>query len=366
MKKIKALYVHIPFCKDICSYCNFIKMYKDEKVVDLYLTSLKSEYDALNINELNTIYIGGGTPSCLSNEQLERLLSFFDNIKLPKDYEFTIEANPESLSEEKIVILKNHRVNRVSLGVQTFNSTLAKLLNRKHDYKTVKEVVSNLNKHGLTNYSFDFIYGIPLQTKAMVKTDMERAAGLHPKHISAYSLQVEENTMLYINGYRQADDNIQREYYDFIYDYLNSNGYKRYEISNFAIPGYESKHNMTYWKNEEYYAIGVSAASYVNRVRSTNTKSITDYILGKNDKESIEITDSDYMFEELMLGLRMDKGVSLKTFEEKIGVSLVSAYKKEIDYFTGKKMLELTPTHLRTTYDGSLLLNSVLLKFMDN
>ena len=199
---INSLYVHIPFCDCICSYCDFCKMIYSETFSNKYLDVLIKELKGLNIkNKLKTIYVGGGTPSCLSLEQLEKLLSNL-YVYLDKDYEFTIEINPESVNEEKIKLFSKYGINRVSIGIQTFDEKILSFLNRRHKYKDVKNCVELLNKYNISNYSFDFIYGINDQNIEIISNDINIAVSLNPKHLSFYSLILEDNTMLKVNKYK--------------------------------------------------------------------------------------------------------------------------------------------------------------------
>lgn len=364
MEKVNALYVHIPFCNEICSYCDFVKVYSDEKIIDKYLGCLEKELCEYRIKELKTIYIGGGTPSCLSDKQLEKLLSIFSAIKLDNEYEFTIEANPESLSESKIKILSRYGVNRVSLGIQTFDERLLKLLNRKHTLEDVTKVVSNLNKYGIFNYSFDFIYALPFQTIEGINKDMDIAFSFNPKHLSFYSLLIEEHTRLYIDGYREREDEKQREMYDFIYDKLSNNGYSRYEISNFSLPGFQSKHNKVYWHDEPYYAIGVSASGYKGNIRYTNTKSLTKYLDGINEKSIENIDVEDNIVEFIMLGLRLDEGISISEYKRRFKEDFLTKYNGVLEKLINNKMIKIDGDRVKTTYDGSLVLHQIIEMFM--
>lgn len=358
----KSLYVHIPFCEHLCSYCNFIKIYYDEKIVDEYLYYLEKELQEFHIENLDTIYIGGGTPSSLNEKQLDKLLQILSKIPLNNNYEYTIEANPENLSKEKIMLFKKYGVNRISLGIQTFDEKIGKLLNRKHNFEMVKEAVNNLNSIGIDNYSFDFIYAVPFQTKEIINKDIDMSLSLNPKHLSFYSLLIEKNTLLYIQKYQEAEDTIQRDFYDFIYEKLKENGFKRYEISNFSKPNYESKHNLTYWLDEKYYAIGLSASGYIDDNRYTNTKSMTEYLKGNTKRNIIKISKNDEIFEYIMLNLRLDKGIDLSDFFQKFKIDLLKEKEKEIKELEKRKLIFIKENHLKTTYNGSLLLHSVIEK----
>jgi len=361
MKKISSLYVHIPFCDHICSYCDFCKMFYNEEMVDRYLDVLINEFDNLNINhKLKTIYIGGGTPSSLNLFQLEKLLVFF-SVKLDKEYEFTVEVNPESLSEDKVKLFSKYGVNRVSIGVQSFDSRILNILNRKHSYENVKKCVSLFNKYDISNYSFDFIYGIKDQELNVIEKDLFLALELKPKHLSFYSLILEDNTLLKVNKYVEEDEDVVRNQYDYIYSKLKENKYNRYEVSNFSLKGYESKHNLVYWNNEEYYAIGVGASSYVNGIRYTTSRNITNYLKGKIDKEKYEVErEKEY----IMLKLRLDEGINLSEYKSMFCDDFLLKYKQVIDELLKKSLVKVENDCFKTTYEGMMLLDSILVQLM--
>ncbi len=358
---ISSLYVHIPFCDCICSYCDFCKMFYSEKFANQYLSVVIKELEDLKINnKLKTIYIGGGTPSSLNLEQLELLLNSL-SVYLDEDYEFTIEVNPESIDESKINLFSKYGVNRVSIGVQTFNGKILSFLNRHHTYDDVKNCVDLLNKYHINNYSFDFIYGIKNQSLEIIDNDISIASSLNPKHLSFYSLILEDNTMLKVNKYKEIDEDIVREQYDYIYSTLVNKGYKRYEVSNFSLVGYESKHNLTYWNNQEYYAIGVSASSYINGVRYTTSRNISNYLNGVIEKEDYSV-DSEKEY--IMLKLRLDEGIDLKEYKYIFNNDFLVKYKVVVESFIEKKLLKIENNKLKTTYDGMMLLDTILVKLM--
>jgi len=289
MKKITSLYVHIPFCAHICSYCDFCKMLYNKQFCDMYINVLLSELNNLNIkNKLKTIYIGGGSPSCLNCEQLERVLKPLSCF-LDEEYEFTIEVNPENIDEEKVKLFSKYGINRISVGVQSFNNDILSFLNRRHTYTDVRNCCFLFDKYNIFNYSFDFIYGIKNQSIEMIEKDLIYAYSLNPKHLSFYSLILEDNTMLKVNKYEEESEDVVRNHYDFIYSWLIEKGFSRYEVSNFSLPNYESKHNLVYWNCEEYYAIGVGSSSYVGKLRYTTSRNISDYLKGQINKEIYQV-----------------------------------------------------------------------------
>ena len=361
MTKISSLYVHIPFCEHICTYCDFCKMFYNEKLCDKYLNVLINELNNLKIkNKLKTIYIGGGSPSCLNEKELEKLLKEL-NKYLDINYEFTIEVNPENITEEKVKLFKKYGINRVSIGVQSFNKDILNFLGRKHDFNDVKRTVDLLNKYDITNYSFDFIYGIKGLTIEMIKKDLELIFSLNPKHLSFYSLILEDNTIIKVNNYKELDEDNVREQYDFIYDELYKRGYIRYEVSNFAKDNYESKHNLVYWNNEEYYAIGVGASSYVNGIRYTTSRNITKYVNNTIEKESF-ITNKEKEY--IMLKLRLVKGIDLNEYKKLFKKDFFAEYKDITNKFLKNNLLIIDKNYLKTTYNGMMLLDSILVEYM--
>ena len=324
-----SVYIHIPFCSNICSYCDFSKMYYNENYVEKYLDILENEIKEKYKNEIvKTLYIGGGTPSSLKKEQLERLFKIISIFNLSDTCEFTMEANVENLNLEKIKLLKNNNVNRVSLGVQTFDESNLKYLNRKHTKEDVFEVIRLLKENDITNINVDLIYGIDNNIEK-VKKDLEYFLELDISHISCYSLVIEDNTMLKNKNTNYIDEDIEYEMYKYIENTLEENGYIHYEISNYSKHGYESKHNLVYWNNEYYYGFGLSSVSYIDNYRITNTRNLTKY-LNKEYVYSKEYENRKLQIEnELMLGLRKLEGINLKDFKNKYNKNLESIYNIE-------------------------------------
>lgn len=354
---VKSLYIHIPFCDGICSYCDFAKVFSNTFSHKKYLDVLLDEIKSLNIKEdsLNTIYIGGGTPSCLTEEELIYLLSYL-NFHFKNVNEFTLEANPESLSKEKIKICHKYGVNRISLGVQSVNDSILKYLNRQHNKEAVKTVIKSLKDEGIDNFNLDFIYGIPSMSLDDLKDDLSFAKEMNSPHLSFYSLQIEEGTILGNNKTIPLSDEKMRNQYNYIVSYLNQLGYERYEISNFAKKGYESQHNLTYWHDLEYYAAGLSAAGYISNKRYTNTKSMTNYLKGKFNRDVSIISKEDEEFEFLMLNLRLKNGFELTKFKERFKKDFLTAYQNEL-----KKVSDYVEIN-----NGSFRIKDEYLYTMDN
>ena len=284
--KTDAVYIHIPFCNYICAYCDFCKVYYNKKYVNKYLNALEEEIKTNYKGEIITsLYIGGGTPSSLSLGELEKLFNILKIFNLSKDCEITMEANPDSLTIDKIRLLKEYGVNRVSLGVETINKKLQTVIDRRTDKDTVIACIKNLKNIGITNINVDLIYAIKEETIEDLKEDLNFLLSLDVPHVSTYSLIIENNTKLKIDHINNIDKTLDREMYDLISKVLKGNNYIHYEISNFSKDGYQSKHNLKYWENKHYYGFGVGASGYLNNIRYTNTRSITKYIEGKTINE---------------------------------------------------------------------------------
>lgn len=327
---IKHCYIHIPFCNKICSYCDFCKLLIKDSWIDKYLESLQQEIEEIyQQDELETIYIGGGTPSCLSLSQLEKLLKMINNFKKKKNVEYTIEGNFESTSPEKLELYKKYGVNRLSFGLETTNSKLLKILNREFSNTQVLSVIKKARQLGFQNINVDLMYALPGETKEDLKKDIEYILSLGIEHISTYSLIIEENTVLKINQFQNLDSDTDFEMYQIICKELPKQDYLHYEISNFAKAGYESLHNQAYWDNEEYYGFGLGASSYIDNKRIENTRSWNQYIVGNRIKSVESLTEEDKIEYEVILNLRKREGISCPSFQKKYHKELKDCY----DYF---------------------------------
>ncbi len=361
---MKSVYIHIPFCSSICSYCDFSKFYYNEVWVNQYLEALNNEIDLNYKGEvLNTLYIGGGTPSCLNIEQLTKLFNIIKKFNLSTKVEFTFECNVENINKEKLEFLYKKGVNRLSIGVQTFNNDLLKILNRHHTKKEVIEKINLAKSIGFNNINVDLIYAIPKEDMNILKNDLDLFLSLNINHISTYSLIIEPNTKLYIDKFKNIDEDLDYEMYKYICTKLKKNGYNHYEISNFAKDGYESSHNLTYWNNEEYYGFGLGASGYVNGVRYDNTKNLNKYLNKNYIYESHELELKETIENEFILGLRKVKGINKKIFQDKYNINIkdINHVKKLI---TDGKLLEdednvyINPKYLYTS-------NDILIEFLN-
>ena len=371
--KPTSAYVHIPFCTQICYYCDFSKVFIKNQPVDSYLEHLIEEYDSYDIKKLRTLYIGGGTPTALSAPQLAFLLEkLTDKLDLSYLEELTIEANPGDLDQEKIAVLKDSPVNRVSLGVQTFNDRMLKQIGRSHLEKDIYENITNLKKAGFDNISIDLIYALPKQTMEDVKTNVAKAIALDIPHMSLYSLILENHTV-FMNRMRRGKlplpkEDLEAEMFDYIIAELEKAGFEHYEISNFSKPGFESRHNLMYWDNAEYYGIGAGASGYVDGVRYKNHGPIRHYLqaveAGNARVQEEMLTLKEKMEEEMFLGLRKKSGVSKKRFEEKFGLSFEDQYGAVVSDLTEQGLLVPDKNIVRMTKQGLFLGDTVAEKFI--
>ena len=361
---IHHCYIHIPFCNNICSYCDFCKMFYHEQSVDLYLAGLEKEIQSIYHNDcLKTIYIGGGTPSCLSLSQLEHLFQILDVFQKEKDYEFTIEGNLDSITEEKLSLFQRHGINRISIGIETIHPRNLEFLERNFSRKECLEKVSMMRKMGFHNINFDLIYAIPGESLSILREDLSFLLSLKPEHISTYSLMIEDHTKLSIHGVKPVSDEMDEKMYHLIQNTLNKNGYQHYEISNYSLKGYESLHNLGYWKNEEYYGFGLGACSYLSPYRYMNTRSLNRYQVDPIlEKEYVSLEDKiEY---EIMLGLRLIEGIDLDLFFQKYSKSLLDLY--SCDDLIQYHFLELNNHYLRIPEGKLYVSNEIIVKLLQN
>ncbi len=360
-----SLYVHIPFCSRICSYCDFSKVLFNEKWAFSYIEKLIEEIDSYKIKKHSqkTIYVGGGTPSTLPDALFDKILGYLSQY-LVNGGEFTIEANPESLTEEKIKILKKNKVNRVSLGVESSNKSYLELMDRPHTFGDVVNVVSNLKKGGITNINVDLIYALPGETNEEVKNDIEALLSLDVPHLSTYSLILEDSTKFKNMGLKEADDYVQADQYELILGMLRGRGYERYEVSNYSRPGFESQHNQVYWRNEEYYGCGMGASGYLNGVRYKNTGSILAYLSGKTVAEEEIVEDKDKTLLFLMTNLRLKDGFDVNKFKEFVGVSFDEKCGKKAEKLISSGLLVRDGNRIHVSDKGMLLLDKVVVELI--
>lgn len=372
MKKneTKAAYIHIPFCSHICYYCDFAKVLMTGQPVEAYIDELLKEYDSYGISSLQTLYIGGGTPSVLPADQLEKLLTHLTkNLDLEELEEFTVEANPSDLTDEVLTVLAQSPVNRISLGVQSFDEKLLKKIGRTHTEAQVYSSIERLRAAGFENITIDLIYGLPNQTMEMVERDVQKFLELDLPHVALYSLILEDHTV-FMNRQRRGrlrlpSDDRNADMYEYIIETLTAKGYSHYEVSNFGKIGYESKHNMTYWDNAEYYGVGAGASGYLEGIRYKNHGPVHHYLREENKRVNEEVlTRKQRIEEEMFLGLRKKNGVSIERFHKKFGQTLEEIYGTIIEELTLQKMLFEADGRIQMTEKGFELGNEVFERFL--
>ena len=324
----KSVYIHIPFCKNICSYCDFCKFLYNEKWVGAYLTGLKNEIkDRYMDDEIQTIYIGGGTPSALTISELKRLFKIIDILNKENLEEFTFECNLSDINADLLALLKCNGVNRLSIGIESFNKNKLQFMERKADFKDAVNKIKLCHEYGFENINIDLMYAIPNETLKDLNRDLNLFIKLNPMHISTYSLILEEHTKVVNNATQYIQEELDYEMFKLICKKLNNANH--YELSNFAIPGYESKHNLIYWNNEEYYGFGLGAAGYIDNIRYQNTKNLKKYLLGNYVEEKEILGNKEKMDYEIMLGLRKLQGINILKFKEKYGKDIEKVYNLE-------------------------------------
>ncbi len=322
-----SVYIHIPFCQKICTYCDFCKVLYNKEWAVNYLKKLKEEINERYMGEdIKTIYIGGGTPSCLSLKEIEYLLSLTKFFKITKLEEFTFECNIEDINVELLKLLKEYGVNRLSIGIESFDTENLLLMKRTCSYKDTLAKMELMRSLGFNNINLDLIYALPKESLNIVKNDLKLLLKLNPEHISTYSLMIEDNTFLSYRKIHSIDDEIDAKMYEYICKKLTKSGYTHYEVSNFAKPGYFSKHNLCYWNNLEYYGFGCGASGYIAGVRYNNTRSLSNYLKGEYISSDELLSKEKIMEYELILGLRKLEGINLKEFYDKYHVNMQSLF----------------------------------------
>lgn len=363
MDKIKAVYIHIPFCNSICSYCDFCKVVYNSSWIKPYFARLEEEIDNAYLGEtIETLYIGGGTPSALNLDELCELFKIVSKFKISKNIEFTFECNLNDLTPEKLEFLYKAGVNRLSVGIESFNEEKLKFMNRKATFKDAKEKIDLARKIGFKNINIDLMYAIPSEEDRDLIKDLRLFLKLNPEHISTYSLMIEKNTLVGLNKIKPIEEERDSKMYEITCNTLKKAGYNHYEVSNFAKVGYESKHNLTYWNNEEYYGFGCGASGFITGVRYENTKSLTEYLKGNFVSSKTLMSKIDNMENELILGFRKLKGINLENFYNKYHENMQDVFpikplikSEELIYKNG--MISVNPKKL-------YIMNEILIKLI--
>lgn len=374
LDKKRGIYVHIPFCKYICTYCDFNKFYIQNQPVDDYIESLIKEISFVDSKDIITVYIGGGTPSALNDSQLRNLLdTIADKVDTKNLLEYSFEANPEDLTKERVAILKEYGITRVSMGVQTFNNDLLKIIGRGHQANDVDNAIKNLQSVGINNINVDLMFALPNQSMDDLFDSMKRIISYNIPHVSCYSLILEQRTKLYNQvASKQVilpTNEVEEKMYAAVIDYLTENGFKQYEISNFAKKGYESIHNSNYWHNLEYYGLGAGAHGYIDGERYSNIRPVKFYIESMKNKDSAKregniVTEKEKIEEEFFLGLRLLKGVDLSYIDKKYNINTRELYKKSIETNLSLGYLSLENNILKLTKKGLFYGNDVFSDFL--
>ncbi len=367
-----GLYIHIPFCNQICNYCDFSKRIGNDKAYLGYINALIEEIKSYKsyLNKVDTIYIGGGTPSLFPIEYLTTIVNKLnDYLDVNNVVEFSIETNPDDITYELIAKYKELGINRVSVGVQTFNNDLLSLLNRKHTYETSVNALNTLKNSNISNINIDLMFGIPNQTIEDIKNDLNILKELDfINHVSYYSLILEENTKFYTMYDKDILDlpseELEFEQSELIDKELSNLGYKKYEISNYSKDDNECIHNIKYWKNREYIGVGLAAHGFLNGIRYENTKSFKDYIGNNNTVTEYDDTKEDKLLTKIIMGLRLKDGINISEINTNYEIDFLRKY-KFINKFIKEEYLILNNNNLSFTDKGFLLSNEILANFFD-
>lgn len=358
---MESVYIHIPFCKTICSYCDFCKMFYNSSWADEYLDVLKEEIlDSYDNDVIKTIYIGGGTPSCLPKENLIKLFEIIKLFKKSNDLEFTFECNISDINYELLNILKINGVNRLSIGVNSFNKKNLEFLERESNYKDVKEKINLCKALGFNNINVDLMYALPNETLKDLKKDVKKLLSLNITHLSTYSLIIEEHTKVGNSKINNIDEDLDYKMYEYICKKARHKKFNHYEVSNFAKKGFESRHNLAYWKNKEYYGFGLSASGYMMGFRYENTHDIKKYSNHVYRKENNVLSINDKMENEVMLGLRLLNGINVKEFYDKYTKNIQNVF--PIEPLIKEKLLTFKDGYLKVSEKNIYILNEILLK----
>ena len=375
MKEIGA-YIHIPFCKQKCYYCDFVSFSNLENKQEIYIDALKKEIDNFfKINKdinISTLYIGGGTPSFINSKYIKEIISKFDVKNIP---EITIEANPGTVTYEKLLNYKETGTNRISIGLQTTNDELLKNIGRTHTFNDFLNTYDLAIKAGFDNINVDLMIGLPNQTIEDIKYSLEEITKLDPNHISLYSLIVEENTkifkMLEEGKINLPNEEQERNMYWYVKNNLELKRYKHYEISNFAKPGFESKHNLDCWNQKEYIGFGLNAHAYIDGIRYSNTGNLNEYIKNCEDEnfdknKIIQEQQNEYEKEQeyMLLGLRKIDGVNIQDFKNKFGENPIFLFKDELNKLVDDNLIEIDSNQIKLTIKGLDLANLVWEEFV--
>ena len=369
-----GVYVHLPFCPYICPYCDFAKWAWDDVRAERYLRALRAEIAGAPRVQARTLFFGGGTPTTYEPSAIGALVGDVRaRFALAGDAEITAEANPDPQLADRLPGLRAAGVNRLSIGVQSFDARELRTLGRRHTAADVERVVLAARDAGFGNVSLDLIFGVPGQTETSWKASLDAAIGLGVEHVSAYGLTIEEGTP-YATWFARdpsafAGDSLEARFYALAIERLRAAGFEQYEISNWAKPGFRSQHNALYWANEAYLGLGVGAASYLGGERSTHTRDIEEYVAAALDGrpipgESERLEGAARTGEAIMLALRTAEGVDLAHFRERYGVDVLERYRNVVERLAADGVLAVAPAHVRLTERGRFVANDVCGAFL--
>ncbi len=360
---MSSVYVHIPFCLSICFYCDFCRILYREEVKQAWLDRIAEEIQDKDLGSIDTLYFGGGTPSALCEKDFERLANCFIPY-LSDNYEWTVECNPDSVTETKVKLYQSLGVNRISLGVQSFQDSMLQAIGRKHTVKDVYHSVSLFRQNGIDNISIDLIFGLPKQTMEDVQKDLDCFFSMNLDHLSIYSLQIEENSVFGKKGIESCDEDLEPDMYEYIRKECLQHGYEHYEISSYARNGKYSRHNLSYWNDSDFIGIGCGASGKEHGIRYSNTDSLKSYLENGASPVYEKETLEERSFNAIMMALRTSFGLHLDSWNQRYGKNFEKQY--------GSILLKWMPDcliiedgYLKTTDSGMEILNTILIDFMD-
>ncbi len=367
---MRALYIHIPFCKTKCLFCSFTIAVGRDHFIDAYLNALEKEARFYQGEAIRTVYVGGGTPSYLSDDQIQHLFTIMKkHFDLASVEEITFETNPESVDFHKAKLLKQLGVNRLSLGVQSWDDRYLRFLGRKHTSELARKAFQEVRNAGHDNINIDIMFSFPKQSKEDIRQDIIKTVQLQPEHISLYALSIEKYSQFHARSVHLADSNTQAQQYAFAVAELTSNRYQQYEISNFCKPYKESRHNVLYWRGKDYIGLGVGAHSHMDGRRFWNIKRLSKYIKELNNhtlpiEGEERLSADERLTETLLFGLRMNAGVNLDLLQHHYGCHLRQDQRECIESFIQEGLLCQEGENLALTPKGRLVLDELCVRLI--
>lgn len=360
-----GLYIHIPFCEQKCFYCSFVIAVGQEHRMEEYVECVCAEMLVYRGVDIQTVYVGGGTPGFLKAEQLKKIFDRVQyNFSLHSQAEVTLEANPQDLDSKKVKIIVDLGIHRLSMGAQSFHDDKLRYLGRKHTAQTILDAFDRARKAGFKNINLDLMYGFPNQTMSELEKDVRAITSLGAEHISLYTLTIEHNSRFFTKNLQLPESDIQVEQYTFVKEFMENKGYEQYEVSNFSKKGFESKHNLNYWRGGEYIGLGIAAHSYMNGKRFWNISKLPEYIQRlKNSQspqeESKSLSVSEQFMDAFLFGLRMNEGVNVEKLEKRFDFQLDEARRGVLHQMVEHHLMIKDESLLRVTDQGRLVLDEI-------